>query len=46
MSYRFAEGLRAGSGQFYSKNKFEKLAHLVGDIVRFYHDARPPERQI
>jgi len=32
--------------EFYSKNKFEKLAHLVGFIIRIYHDARSPERQI
>ena len=32
--------------QFYSKNKFEKLVHLVGYIIRIYHDARSPERQI
>ena len=32
--------------EFYSKNKFEKLVHLVGFIVRIYHDARSPERQI
>jgi len=31
--------------EFYSKNKFEKLVHLVGSIIRFYHDARSPERQ-
>jgi len=31
---------------FYSKNKFEKLVHLVGCIIRIYHDARSPERQI
>jgi len=30
---------------FYSKNKFEKLVHLVGFIIRIYHDARSPERQ-
>ena len=24
---------------FYSKNKFEKLMHLVGSIVRIFHDA-------
>jgi hypothetical protein len=30
--------------EFYSKNKFEKLVHLVGFIVRIYHDARSPER--
>ena len=32
--------------EFYSKNKFEKLVHLVGIIIRIYHDARSPERQI
>ena len=32
--------------EFYSKNKFEKLVHLVGFIVRIYHDARSPERPI
>ena len=31
--------------EFYSKNKFEKLVHLVGFIIRNYHDARSPERQ-
>ena len=30
---------------FIPKNKFEKLVHLVGFIIRIYHDARPPERQ-
>jgi len=32
--------------EFYSKNKFEKPVHLVGFIIRIYHDARSPERQI
>jgi len=32
--------------EFHSKNKFEKLVHLVGLIIRIYHDARSPERQI
>ena len=32
--------------EFYSKNKFEKLVHLVGFIIRIYQDARSPERQI
>jgi len=32
--------------QFYSKNKFEKLVHLFGFIIRTYHDARSAERQI
>jgi len=27
-------------------NKIEKLVHLVGFIIRIYHDARSPERQI
>jgi len=31
---------------FYSKNKFEKLVHLVGLIIRIYHEARSYERQI
>ena len=29
----------------YSKNKFEKLLHLVGFIIRIYHDARSSECQ-
>jgi len=32
--------------EFYSKNKFEELVHLVGFIIRIYHDARSPECQI
>jgi len=28
------------------KNRFEKLVHLVGFIIRICHDARSPERQI
>ena len=32
--------------ELYSKNKFEKLVHLIGFIVGIYHDARSPERQI
>jgi len=31
---------------FYSKNKFEKLIHLVGFIIRMYHDTRYSECQI
>ena len=31
--------------EFYSKNKFEKLANLVGFIIRIHQDARSPERQ-
>jgi len=30
--------------EFYSKNKFEKLVHVVGFIIIIYHDARSPER--
>ena len=32
--------------EFYSKNKFEKCVYLVGFVIRIYHDARSPERQI
>jgi preprotein translocase subunit Sss1 len=32
--------------ELYSKNKFEKLVHLVGFIIRLYHDARSSECQI
>jgi len=32
--------------EFYSKNKFGKLVHLGGSIIRIYHDARSPELQI
>jgi len=31
--------------ELYSKNKFDKLVHLVGFIIRIYHDARSPEHQ-
>jgi len=31
--------------EFHSKNKI-KLVHLVGFIIRIYHDARSPQRQI
>jgi hypothetical protein len=31
--------------EFCSKNKFEKLVHLVGFIIRIFRDARSPERQ-
>ena len=32
--------------EFYSKNKFEKMVHLVGFIIRIYHDARSSECQM
>ena len=31
---------------FCSKNKFEKLVHLVGFIIQIFHDARSSERQL
>ena len=32
--------------EFYSKNKFDKLVHLVGFVIRNCRDPRSPERQI
>jgi len=32
--------------EFYSKNKFEKLVHLFGFVIRIYCDAQSPEHQI
>jgi hypothetical protein len=32
--------------EFYSKNKFEKLVHLVAFIIRIHHDAWSSECQI
>jgi len=32
--------------EFHSKNKFLKLVHLIGFVIRMYHDARPSECQI
>jgi hypothetical protein len=32
--------------EFYSKNKLEKLVHLIGFIIGIYHDARSSESQI
>jgi len=29
--------------ELYFKNKFEKLVHLVGFIIRIFHDARSSE---
>jgi hypothetical protein len=31
--------------EFHCKNKIEKSVHLVGFIIRIYHDARSYERQ-
>jgi len=31
--------------KFYFKNKFGKLVHLVGFIIRIYHDTWSPEGQ-
>jgi len=41
-----ARKLSANIYEFYSKNKLEKLVHLVGFNIRIYHDARSPERPI
>ena len=56
MSYRFADNLLQAPddgqrncpkhAEFYSKNKFEELVHLVGFIIRIYHDVGSPERQM
>jgi len=32
--------------EFHSKNKFEKLVHLVGFNIQIFHDVRSHERQI
>jgi len=32
--------------EFYSKNKFEKLAHLISFITKIYLDAQSPEHQM
>jgi len=33
--------------EFYSKNKFEKFVHLVGCIIRIFHEFRPdPTRKL
>jgi len=47
-NYRNAvkQRLRNTDVGFYSKNKFEKLVHLVGFIVRIYHDAQSSECRI
>jgi len=29
--------------EFYSRTKFEKLVHLVGFIIRIYHDVLSPQ---
>jgi len=44
MSYRSADNWPKHV-EFYSKNKFEKLVHLVGFLIRIYHDTRSPECQ-
>jgi len=33
-------------GESYSKNKFEKLVHHFGFIIRIYHDSRSSECQV
>jgi len=44
-SWWWTEELSETCIEFYSKNKFEKLVHLVGFIIRIYHEAPSPERQ-
>jgi len=44
MSYRSADSCPKHV-EFYSKNKFEKSVHLVGFIIRIYHDSQSHERQ-
>jgi len=29
--------------EFHSKNRFRKLVHLIGFVIRIYHDARSSE---
>jgi len=53
--YQLASGIRTelrpdpasklANIEFYSKNKFEKLVHLVGFIIRICHYTRSPERR-
>ena len=45
--YRAAvsQSLRNNDVEFHSKNKFEKLVHLVVFTISIYHDARSHERQ-
>jgi hypothetical protein len=31
--------------EFYSINKFDKLVHLVGFVIKIYHVSRSPESQ-
>jgi len=42
---RCTVGKTSKNVEFYSKNKLEKLVHLVGFVIRIYDDARSPERQ-
>jgi hypothetical protein len=44
--YIYIERERETEREFYSKNKFEKLVHLVGFVIRIYHDARSSECRI
>ena len=43
-SWWWTEELSETCRVFIPKNKFEKLMHLVGFIIRIYHDAWSPER--
>ena len=44
MPYRFSDSCPKHV-EFYSKNKFEKSVHVVGFIIRIYHDSQLHERQ-
>jgi hypothetical protein len=43
--YREKLMMDRGTVEFQSRNKFEKLVHLVGFIIQIYHDAQSLERQ-
>jgi len=46
LASRIRTELRPDPVEFHSKNKFEKSVHLVSFVIRIYHDAWSPERQI
>ena len=45
-SWWWTDNLSETCTVLFQKNKYEKLVHLVAFIIRIYHDARSPERQI
>ena len=49
MTYTIADDVQRNCPKYveiYSKNKFENLVHIFCFIIRIYHNARSPERQI